>query len=290
LLITLGKILQFDIVYLQKTISPTGLILCRLAKRMGKKVIFDLDDNMFVIAPALTTSLAKVSDLVVVGSHYLFDLVASIRNEESVRLIPSGVDTSIFSPCMCCRKEPPLTLGWHGSGLPHLPYLRLLVEPLSILSRRYDLTLRTVGIRRDAVRDVFGELANLKLEVKERWYDYNFLPRVLSSIDIGLMPLINDSWSRGKCGMKILDYMALGIPVVASKVGENMHIVKDGKNGFLAASSEEWIKKLSLLIEDFELRKKLASNALRTVTQKYALSVVALQLLGSLENLVQHSQ
>jgi len=92
----------------------------------------------------------------------------------------------------------------------------------------------------------------------------------LCNIDIGIMPLPNDEWAKGKCGLKGLQYMALEIPTVMSAVGVNTEIIQDGKNGLLARNNTEWIEKLSLLINNKDLRNKLGKEGRKTVETKYS--------------------
>jgi glycosyltransferase involved in cell wall biosynthesis len=92
----------------------------------------------------------------------------------------------------------------------------------------------------------------------------------LEEIDIGIMPLPDDEWAKGKCGLKGLQYMAFAIPAIMSPVGVNTEIIQDGVNGFLADSEDEWFEKLSILIESFELRKKMGEEGRKTVVGKYS--------------------
>jgi glycosyltransferase involved in cell wall biosynthesis len=92
----------------------------------------------------------------------------------------------------------------------------------------------------------------------------------LSEFDIGIMPLPDDEWAKGKCGFKGLQYMAMEIPAVMSPVGVNTDIVEDGENGFLATTDDEWIEKISLLIDSEELRRKYGAEGRRTVVEKYS--------------------
>jgi glycosyltransferase involved in cell wall biosynthesis len=100
----------------------------------------------------------------------------------------------------------------------------------------------------------------------------------LRPIDVGIMPLPDDEWSRGKCGMKALQYMALGIPPVVSPVGVNAAIVQDGVNGFQARNDDEWVEKILLLLRDPELRRRLGARARRTVEDRYSARVQAPRL------------
>jgi glycosyltransferase involved in cell wall biosynthesis len=92
----------------------------------------------------------------------------------------------------------------------------------------------------------------------------------LSKIDIGIMPLPDDKWSKGKCGLKALQFMALGIPTICSPVGVNTDIIQDNENGMLAGSEDEWIRKLSILLESSEIRERLGMAGRRSVEQKYS--------------------
>jgi glycosyltransferase involved in cell wall biosynthesis len=92
----------------------------------------------------------------------------------------------------------------------------------------------------------------------------------LSEIDIGIMPLPDNQWTRGKCGFKGLQYMSLGIPTVMSNVGVNIDIIEQGENGFLANTTEDWISYLSALIDDEKLRKKLGASGRNTIEKRYS--------------------
>jgi glycosyltransferase involved in cell wall biosynthesis len=92
----------------------------------------------------------------------------------------------------------------------------------------------------------------------------------LAAIDIGIMPLPNDPWARGKCGLKGLQYMALGMPTIMSPVGVNTEIIQDGVNGYLAADTDEWVRKLAALVEDADLRARMGREARRTVEERYS--------------------
>ena len=101
----------------------------------------------------------------------------------------------------------------------------------------------------------------------------------LRGIDVGLMPLPDDNWSKGKCGLKALQYMALGVPSICSPVGVNSTIIKDGKNGFLAGSKGEWIENVKRLIHSPQLRRKLGRAARETVEHEYSAKVIAPRVL-----------
>jgi glycosyltransferase involved in cell wall biosynthesis len=107
----------------------------------------------------------------------------------------------------------------------------------------------------------------------------------LISFDVGLMPLDDDLWSKGKCGLKIIQYLSVGVPVVCTPVGINRDIVNHGENGFWATSAEEWVSQLSTLIQDRGLRRKMGLEGIATVEEGYSLTVTAEKFLKVLENL-----
>ena len=100
--------------------------------------------------------------------------------------------------------------------------------------------------------------------------------------DIGLMPLTDDEWSKGKCGLKLLQYMAMSVPAVASPVGVNCDIIEDGEDGFLAQSEREWEEKLSRLIDDRGLREEMGRKARMKVEKRYSVRAIFPQFLGAL--------
>jgi glycosyltransferase involved in cell wall biosynthesis len=108
--------------------------------------------------------------------------------------------------------------------------------------------------------------------------------RLFNSCDVGVYPLTDDEWSRGKCGFKAIEFMACGVPVVASAVGVNREIIQDGANGFLASTDEEWVAKLTRLLEDLELRRRIAAAGRQTIEQSFSLRVNAPRLATTLRN------
>ena len=97
----------------------------------------------------------------------------------------------------------------------------------------------------------------------------------LQEFNIGVYPLPSDEWVLGKSGLKALQYMGLGIPTVATAIGATLEIIRDGENGFLASSHEEWVQKLSQLLEDAELRRRMGANGRKTVEERYSVSANA---------------
>ena len=155
-------------------------------------------------------------------------------------------------------------MGWIGTR-GNLKYLENLLEVLKKIEKNFP------NVRFLVVCDQSSSLLEKQLKGYHfiRWSKEKEVAN-FHKIDIGLMPLADDEWTRGKCGFKLLQYMSCGIASVASPVGVNKTIVQDGVNGFLAKNDEEWFLKLSQLIQDEKLREKMGKKARQTIIKKYS--------------------
>jgi glycosyltransferase involved in cell wall biosynthesis len=177
-----------------------------------------------------------------------------------VTVIPTTIDTEKYKVPPPKDPSGPVVIGWTGSysTVQHLDTLR---GALKKLAERESFRLRVIGTPT-------YECAPVDVEAMP-WRATTELED-LSAIDIGVMPLPDDRWSKGKCGLKALQFMALGIPTVCSPVGVNSYIIQDDENGFLAGTEDEWVDKLSRLIRSHELRQRLGQAGRATVEQKYS--------------------
>jgi len=253
----------YDVVFLQRDLltwkGPPFLEW--LLRKLSKKIIFDFDDAIFLNNHQKISKLIGLSDLVIVGNSYLGEYAQ--RYNSRVEVIPTSVDTDKYCP-LTRRTGAKVTIGWMGTSS-NLPNLEILSRPLRRLSKRYEFELKVVSNFPPGPNFLNG--LNV---VRHRWHAKKELEE-LQSFDIAIMPLVDNEWTRGKCGAKALVCMSCGIPAVISPVGVNKEIVQDGINGFLAATEEEWIEKLSKLIENKGLREQLGKAARRTVVEKYSI-------------------
>jgi glycosyltransferase involved in cell wall biosynthesis len=236
----------------------------RLAKR--KPVVFDLDDAIWLprkggnpLLRALhresaVQDILRSSAAVIAGNEFLADYAR--RFNPHVTVVPSCLDTARYP-----RGTSEPRIGWIGSSTT-LPYLAALRG----VFKRLRVTPRVIAS---------GDAAALGFAVDFRpWRLENELDE-LAQIGIGIAPLPDTPWERGKCGVKLLQYMACGIPVVASPVGVHPRIVSDGQNGFLAANDEQWVEYLGRLIGDAELRQRLGAAGREIVAQRYDVGTAA---------------
>jgi glycosyltransferase involved in cell wall biosynthesis len=267
--------------------EPATEVFLHLASKAMKKItVFDIDDSIFLHYPMLTEFFVKSSDLVTVGSH---QLEAYARRWNShVKLVPTGVDTEVFSPGIRRPNRNSCILGWHGTAYVQEKNLRMLLPALRILARKYDLTFKLLGsMGNRRLQNIFESVKGLTVDFgPDSWIPYQELPSHLASVDIGLSPLRDDLWSRGKCAMKALEYMSMSKPVVVSPTGEHNYIIRNGVNGLFAETTENWVSAISSLIENKGVRHELGVQGRQTVLKAYSMKVVAKKLAGIIERLV----
>jgi len=281
---------RYDLVLLYREAIPIGppIIESIIAMR-GVPIVYDFDDAIFLpnvseankaIAflknPGRVAQILRRSRRVIVGNEFL--AAYARQHHSAVTVIPTAVDTDRFAP----RTEAgdpnrELIVGWIGSPTTY-PYLESLSDILREVSARHPFTLKVSGAGQPVtmsgvkVIDVPWTLAD---EVS-----------LFNTCDIGVYPLTNDDWSRGKCGFKAIQCMACGVPVVAAAVGVNREIIVDGVNGFLAATHDEWVDKLARLLVDPALRARMAAAGRTTVEERYSIVVTAPRLAAVLASAV----
>lgn len=244
----------------------------RYAKR--SRLIFDFDDSIwlqqvsegnkklaFLKNAGKTKEIIRAAHLVIAGNEYLASYARNYNPR--VIIIPSTIDTDKYTTKEIVAKEN-IVIGWSGS-FSTIAHFESAVEALQVLKNKYGSRLSFI---------VIGDPTYYNEPLSIKGVPWNAATEVedLHRFDIGIMPLPDDEWTRGKCGMKGLQFMAAGIPTVMSPVGVNKEIIQDLENGFLAVTAEEWVEKLSLLIESAELRKKFSINGRKTVEEKYSVN------------------
>ncbi len=267
---------RYDIIFIQREAFMTGSVFFeKMLARSKAKLIFDYDDAIWkhdvsdanrklgwLKNPAKTSRIIALADLVIAGNQYLADYASQwCRN---VVVIPTTLDTDLFKPCIKQNNSSAICIGWSGSSTT-TKYLKEARNVLLALKHKFgdQVYFKVIGDAEFIDEDlgIQGLAWKRAREIDE-----------LCEIDIGLMPLPDDEWTRGKCGFKALLYMSLGIPSVISPVGVNSEIIRDGENGFLAGTENEWINKISKLILDKELRLSLGMAGRDTVVNRYSVT------------------
>lgn len=261
---------KYDLIFIQREAMfiGTSFFERQLAKR--SKLIFDFDDSIFeqdtvgankllgwLKNPRKVDHITKAAHLVIVGNEYLAHYAKKWNN--NIHIIPTTIDLNHHN--VEHKQSEKVTIGWTGS-FSTLPYFENLIPVLEKIKNKYP----QINFKIIADSDKYYPEINTKVT---RWNKDTELEE-LNSIDIGIMPLPDNKWTRGKCGFKGLQYMSINIPCVMAPVGVNNQIVNHGVNGFLASNNNEWLETLSKLIEDKELRTRIGNLGKVTIVENYS--------------------
>lgn len=282
----LGHLLRsrrYDVVFIQREAAPYGpAFIEQMMAGLGTPLVYDFDDAVYLrrstaanrrVAmlkqPQKTATIIQKSTHVIAGNRFLAAYAQRYNSE--VTIIPTTLDTERYT-LRPKRTGAEITIGWVGTTT-NVAYLHLIQEPLAQLAQRHAVRLLVVG------GDV--DLPGVPV-VCQPWRLENEIAD-LHAFDIGIMPLVDDEWTRGKCGFKALQYMAVGVPAVVSPVGVNADFIRSGQNGFLADSAESWLTHLTALVESAELRQRVGLAGRQTVVEQFSLQQHAPRLLGVLQ-------
>lgn len=278
-----------NIIYFQKRYSEVDIKLNKLAKLLRKKTVFDIDDAPFGTKLIFKESnraekMMQVSSIVTVGSNKLKEFALNFN--KNVYLIPSCINLNFYKISKNLNKENFISLGWIGNGKVYKDDLLMLRNPLEKIAKKYDnIKLLIVGaLSQKEIYHGFKTIKNLKVEIIDEinWANSEAVSNIISKFDIGLYPLLEKDYNEFKCGYKALEYWSVGIPVIASPVGENKFIIDNGVNGFLAFNNKDWVKYISYLIENEKARKEIGRNGRKKVEKYFSLDICVEKLLNIL--------
>jgi glycosyltransferase involved in cell wall biosynthesis len=276
----LRDVSRFDAAYVFREITPLGpAAMERVLAKRGLPYIYDFDDAVFVPYrspsngylsllkyPPKTKTACRLAAHVMAGNSYLAAYASKVNDRVSV--VPSTIDLHQYQRRSTGSGSGPPVIGWTGSHST-VQHLETVGPALQRLAASHEFVLRVIGVadfRLPGV-DVHPVRWRSETEVDD-----------LAPIDIGIMPLPDTAWTRGKCGMKALQYMALGIATVCSPVGVNTDIIDDGSNGLLASTTDEWVVRLAELLGSPDRRAQLGAAGRQTVEQRFDGAQVAGQV------------
>jgi glycosyltransferase involved in cell wall biosynthesis len=284
------KASAYDIIFVQREAFMLGTSFFERKFGQSKaKFIFDFDDAIWLQNvsaankkfqwlknPEKTAEITSVADLILVGNQYLEDYAKKFN--ANAEIVPTTIDTKEYDPTGYKREQDgTVCIGWSGSitTIQHFKWAKPFLKK---------------------IKDKYGDSVTFKVIGDENYGDEELgvkaLPwrredeiREISSFDIGIMPLPDDEWARGKCGLKGLQYMALNVPTIMSPVGINNDIIQDNENGYLADEESEWLDKLTRLIESPELRNTIGKAGRQTVIDHYSFTSLKHRYLTLFNNL-----
>tara|TARA_B110000003_G_scaffold222351_2_gene222501 strand:- start:639 stop:1736 length:1098 start_codon:yes stop_codon:yes gene_type:complete len=278
---------RYDLVYVFMWVTPFGSSLFeRLYRLLSKHIVYDIEDNfleeqkglnpliMMLKGTGKARYLIRSSDYVICSSPFLNDYCLGINLRKASTFISSSVNTKYFTPTNTYNNKKKVTIGWTGT-FSSKRHLDLLEDVFHKLNKRIDFKLRVIC-------NFDYDLPGIDLEVIQ-WTKKTEV-KDLQGIDIGIYPLVQDDWVLGKSGLKAIQYMAFGLPTVATNVGTTPSIIKHMMNGWLVITDEEWIVALEELIKNPKLRQDLGKAARLTVLENYSSDVIKSTYLTILNN------
>lgn len=267
---------EFDIIFIQREASFLGSSRFeKAAFDSGTKVIFDFDDAIWmadtspgnkkwewVKDPTKFNKNVCYAHAVIAGNSFLAARAKEFTKAK-VQIIPTTVDTSIHVPKPELRGKEKICIGWSGS-ISTIKHFEKILPILKDLDKKYPgkLEFKVYGD---------GQYKEEQLRIAGVPWSSTTEVEILNSFDIGVMPLPNDEWAKGKCGLKALTYMSCAVPVVMSAVGVNTEIGSDG-NALLVNSKEDWMDALTKLIENKTLREELGKRGRKVVEERYSVN------------------
>ncbi|TNE94718.1 MAG: glycosyltransferase family 1 protein [Rhodobacteraceae bacterium] len=281
----------YDLILIEKEVLPwVPWIIERVLLPKGVPIVVDYDDAVFhrydqhrssIVRGLLGHKLDRLmahSSLVMAGNEYL---ASRAREAGAARIafVPTVVDLAAYGVRATSPEDNGLNVGWIGTPSTWTSYMKPMVPVLQESIAPKGARLRVVGAGKAA-----SELPFLD---EVAWSEEDEVTEI-QKMDIGLMPLTDTPWARGKCGYKLIQYMACGLPVVASPVGVNSSIVEHGVNGFLASTEREWRTAISTLLANKELRERMGAAGREKIEKNYSLQIWAPKVAALLRDVVEN--
>lgn len=276
------RLTGFDLVWVEKELLPMLPYALESTLLRRSRLVLDFDDAIFhnydrsrhsLVRRLLGDKIDRLmrrAELVTVGNAYL-GRRASAAGAKRIELLPSVIDLQRYPQPQpqrrLRRRDEPLRIVWIGSPST-APYLELIRAPLERLARDHSVQL-----------DVIGAIAPALAGVETRSLDWSESQEaaLIAAADVGVMPLHDTPWEQGKCSFKLIQYMACGLPVVASAVGSNLDVVS-AEHGFLVQTEEQWEQALRTLLDDPTLGRRMGDAGRLAVEQRFCTEVVGRRL------------
>jgi glycosyltransferase involved in cell wall biosynthesis len=249
---------KVDSVIIQREMLSTLSTFERLTQRPR---VFDVDDAIHLHRNAKTArDIARACDRVIVGNSYLADVYQAWNS--AVTVIPTCVDTENYKPT--AHVDRPVTIGWIGTSS-NAKYLTDIQPALQrVLAEHRAARFLVISDK----QPVLPDLPQHQIEYRE-WAAAREIADI-QSMDIGIMPLQDSAWARGKCSFKMLQYMACGLPVVVSPVGMNAEVLARGNLGYAATTNSQWADALSQLVADADVRQHMGQQGRQVCSSDFS--------------------
>jgi len=277
---------KYDLIWIEKEIFPMlPPFLESIFKNLNIPYIVDYDDAVFhnydlnknILIRAMYKKkidiVMKKSRAVIVGNKYLANRAFN-AGAKKVYILPSSVDLNKYIIKSYKPDDNIFKIGWIGTPKT-FNYLNIIIDVLEQFTKKYKSKVIAIG------GDKKSKLGEVPIEIRE-WRASSEVDDIYG-IDVGIMPLIDGPWERGKCGYKLIQYMACCKPVIGSPIGVNKEIIKNGENGYKPKNKQEWFKYLEILYMSKDLRIDMGKKGRKIVEKKYSLQENLPKLIGILK-------
>jgi glycosyltransferase involved in cell wall biosynthesis len=261
------KLQTFDVVFIDREIfDDASTTMEQRFRESCRRMVIDLDDAIFLRYPEKFDRLMKMADLVICGNHFLEDKVRPLN--EKICHVPTCVDMDEYTARSFDNPQRDMpVIGWMGTS-GNLKYLSVAAEALRAFSSEARFELRVVVPDLRDLQEVDLRGVNV---MHDPWRPRQEVQQI-QQFDVGLMPLFsNQEWDIYKCGLKLIQYLAVAVPGIAAPVGVNAEILDGNRNGFSAQTTEEWLYALRQLTRNPQLRREMGERGRQTVEQKYSI-------------------
>jgi glycosyltransferase involved in cell wall biosynthesis len=272
------RIKSYDIVYMQRPMSSdhsSSTFFEKLLVSRNPNFIFDFDDALFVHNKHKIIKLISMVKTCICGNRYLHDF--SIKYNTSTCIIPTAIDTEVFAP-KSCTDNSTITIGWTGTSGNYQFFTDNMISQLStLLEKHKHVNFLFICDNKPEARFTFPYDFI-------RWNENSEISD-LQRIDIGLMPLKDSSWSRGKCGFKLIQYGAIGIPAIASNTGVNSEVIINNETGLLV-ENDDWFTPIEALLKSPDIRTEMGKLAVQHISKNYSLDTNYKKFRGAITSLI----
>lgn len=287
LLTTLPSIQKGDVIYLQRaTYSKYFFVIMVLyIFFFQRKMIFDFDDPIYVHSYLKTKIFCQMANLVITCTHGQAQWARQWNPRVEIIHIAVAAGEYVKSTKDYAVPQEKILIGWTGVGPEHLRNLPLLVPVFEALVAKHQSRLKFILIGAFGDKRVYDLFAipGLEVEFIDR-AEPKSMPERIGKFDIGVVPHQSEGeWNKSKTSLKVLEYMACGVPAVATNFGEMPYIITDGTDGFTASTTQEWVEKIERLMNDAGLRERMGRAGQKRVADAYSFEALAPRLKSLIE-------
>lgn len=283
---------KINTVFVHKSFFPWDVIILILLSKwiLGHKLIFDLDDAEWLHSQRKTEFLARHADVIFCGSQNILSWAKEFN--KTCLLMPTVVHAGAYAKYSILHAERDVyTIGWTGLGPAHYKDGSFhIIKPVLDKLADSGVKLRFVIIgsqEHQPLKDLFvGTSYDVLFPDAPDWESPEAVPSLIKKyeFDVGVMPIVDLPFNRFKCAFKAIEYMASGVPVVSSDVGEIRRLIEEGKEGFIAVTEEEWLSSIQKLLADKSLRQAMGKSGQEKVKRSYSFDFIIPQIQGYLQS------